>query len=70
MTDKIVRKVREAIDIAMSGGQAKVINDAGTVSMIAGDGEQIFIFDCNHFFDDGFCLLCDEPAHAPRKRGF
>jgi len=61
---KIVSNVREAVDIAMSGGQAKVINDAGTVSMVAGDGEQIFISDCAHYFDDGSCLLCDEPDPA------
>ena len=56
---KTVSNVREAIDIAMSGGQASVTNKDAT--MVVGQGEQIFISDCDHFFDDGFCLLCNEP---------
>ncbi len=61
MSEKIVSDVREAVDIAMSGGQASVTNEGGTVTLFAGQGEQIFISTCNHFFDSGFCLLCDEP---------
>jgi len=63
---KAVSNVREAIDIAMNGGQASVTNNG--VTMIAGDGEQIFISECDHFFDDGLCLLCDAPDPAEQGR--
>ncbi len=57
-----VATVREAIDIAMKGGQASV--RIGGATLVAGDGQDsIFIdADCAHFFDDGFCLLCGEPG--------
>ena len=58
---KVVNNVREAIEIAMSGGQASVT--IGPATMIAGNGGHSLFADpdCDHFFDDGFCLLCDDP---------
>lgn len=62
---EIVSSVEGTIDIAMNGGQAAVTSGAAT--MIVGRGERVFADpDCDHFFDDGFCLLCDEPE-SPEK---